>query len=64
MKRPLKGWWTVIFNAANAALLTMEVFEMKWSVPDQYVEAWMGVFIAANFVLRFMTDTPVGSGEK
>lgn len=61
MTRPLKGYWTVLFNAANAILLTMEVFEMKWSVPPEYTEIWMATFIAANFVLRFMTDTPVGS---
>lgn len=63
MKRPLKGWWTVAFNAANAVLLTMEVFEMKWSVPAEYTEIWMATFIAANFVLRFMTDTAVGKAE-
>lgn len=63
MTRPLKGWWTVLFNAANAILLTMEVYEAKWSVPDEWVPVWMAIFIAANFVLRFMTDTPVGRSK-
>lgn len=63
MKRPLKGWWTVLFNIANAVLLTMEVYEAKWSVPDEWLTVWMAAFIAANFLLRFMTTTPVGRSE-
>lgn len=63
MNRPLKGWWTVAWNAANALVFTLDMIEATYSVPDDWQPIWLAAYIVGNFVLRFLTTTPVGRAE-
>lgn len=63
MGRTLKGWRTILWNVANAVLLSMEVAESQYSIPDGYMEIWFAVYIAVNILLRLVTTSPVGGKQ-
>lgn len=58
--RPLKGWWTVAFNALIAGLASIQAGDLATVVPDQYLPLALAVFAAINVGLRTLTTTPVG----
>lgn len=67
MKRPLKGWWTVLFNIlaaspllADAILATLTQAEVQALIPVHLLPYYGLAVTAANIWLRSITDTPLG----
>ena len=56
----LKGWKTILFNVVMAIILLVDKQADLWGIPPGTAET---ILIVGNFVLRFLTTTPVG-GEK
>lgn len=56
----LRGYRTILFNLANAAVLGMDAAKLGFDVPDAWVPYWMGCYVAGNILLRLVTTTPVG----
>jgi hypothetical protein len=56
----VKGWRTLLFNAAGAVLGVLIAFDWDTVLPAKYVGAGAIIVFAANMGLRYITDTPVG----
>jgi hypothetical protein len=56
----VKGWRTLLFNAAGAVLSVLIAFDWDTVLPAKYVGAGAIIVFAANMGLRYITDTPVG----
>ncbi len=59
----MKGYRTLIWNAANAGILAMEVTDASYAIPQEWMPIWLSVYIVGNFVLRLRTTGPVGSKD-
>jgi hypothetical protein len=56
----MKGWRTLAFNLATAALGVIAAFDWTGSLPAEYAWAGLAIVSAANIGLRFITNTPIG----
>lgn len=56
----LKGYKTLLWNAANAVIAAMEMANATYQLPDAWMPYWVAVYIAGNIILRLMTTGPVG----
>ena len=59
----MKGYRTLIWNAANAVVPAMMAAEAAYQIPDEWMPYWMGVFILGNVILRMKTTTALGSAK-
>lgn len=59
----MKGYRTILWNAANAAILAMEVTDSAYTIPQEWMPIWLAVYIGGNFFLRFVTTGPVGGKQ-
>lgn len=50
----MKGWKTILFNAAGLAVAVSEILPPKYA---------LYVALIGNGLLRFFTTTPIGKGE-
>lgn len=75
MRRRLKGWRTVFFNAAAAlpvialelapvVLPVMSLPELQAVLPQGWLPWWILGVTLGNMALRAVTDTPLGKAEK
>lgn len=55
-----KGWKTVTFNVLSALAATLELTGITAMLPEEYHLHYVVVLSAVNFLLRLITDTPVG----
>lgn len=56
----MKGWKTIAWNVANGVVVAMEVANTSFTIPDEWVPYWLGVYVVGNIILRLVTDGPVG----
>lgn len=56
----MRGYRTLIWNAANAAVLAMDAAKVGYDIPDEWQPYWLMAYIMGNFLLRFITTGPVG----
>jgi hypothetical protein len=74
MKRPLKGWWTVIFNVLAASPLALDAAqpliiailalpEFQALIPQALLPYYALALAGVNIWLRSITDTPIGKAE-
>jgi len=61
MTNLLKGKRTIIWNVLNGLIYMMDQFTAQYNVPPEFEQLWMGVYVAGNIILRYMTDTKVFS---
>lgn len=57
----MKGFRTLIWNAANAVVPVLELVNASYRMPDEWMPYWLAAFILGNVVLRWKTTTPVGT---
>ena len=57
----MKGYRTLIWNAANAVVPAMMAAEAAYQIPEEWMPYWMGVFILGNVILRMKTTTALGT---
>lgn len=68
IREKLKGWKTVLFGVAVAALGTWDAlsasgFDITPFIPEAYRPIAISVIGLAVVTLRFVTSTPVGAKE-
>ena len=56
-----KGYRTVTFNLVTAIVPVMELANMTYAIPHNWMPYWIFAFILGNVILRYMTTTPIGS---
>jgi len=56
----MKGWKTILFNVLMGIILLVENQAGLWGIPAGIAET---VIIVGNFILRFLTTTPVGKSS-
>jgi len=56
----LKGYKTILFNAAATIVPILELTEMYDLVPESYLPIYMLGVAVINLYLRTVTTTPVG----
>lgn len=54
----MKGWKTILFNVIGAILLVAENQGEAFGLGTETIAT---IILVGNFVLRFLTNTPVGS---
>lgn len=59
----LKGWRTIIFGAAIAALGAIQAADIAQVIPNEWVGVVMSVIGAVIMILRSMTDSSIGKSE-
>jgi hypothetical protein len=55
----MKGWRTLLWNAANAVVYSLDLVMAGYSIPEEWKPVWLGAYFAGNVVLRFMTTSGV-----
>lgn len=53
----MKGWKTITFNVLMGILLLVQHQAHLWEIPEGIAET---ILVVGNFILRFVTSTPVG----
>ena len=53
----MKGWKTIAFNVLMGILLLVQHQADLWNIPAGIAET---ILVVGNFILRFLTSTPVG----
>ena len=53
----MKGWKTIAFNVLMGLLLLVDNQAHLWNIPPGVAET---ILVVGNFVLRFLTTSPVG----
>lgn len=58
----MKGYRTLIWNAANGIVFGLDAAKMGfgYEIPADWLPWWLGAYVAGNIILRFMTTGPVG----
>ena len=56
----MKGWKTILFNVVTAGLLVAEKLGADFGLSDSIIAT---VALVGNFVLRFLTTTPIGKSS-
>ena len=56
----MKGWKTIAFNVITALLLVAEKMGADFGIADSVIAT---VALVGNFILRFLTTTPVGKSS-
>lgn len=56
----MKGYKTLIFNAAVAAFGTLDATVLGGVIPTEYLPTVIAVIGAVNMILRALTNTPLG----
>lgn len=55
----MKGWKTIVWNLANAVVLSMDVADTAYSIPNEWQPYWLAIYVIGNIALRMVTTTPV-----
>ena len=53
----MKGWKTIVFNVIGAILLVAENQGVAFGLSPETIAT---ILLVGNFILRFLTTTPVG----
>lgn len=56
----MKGWKTIVFNVIGAILLVAENQGVAFGLSPETIAT---ILLVGNFVLRFLTTTPVGKNH-
>lgn len=59
----MKGYRTIIWNAANAVVPAMQAVSASYQIPDEWMPYWLAIFIIGNVILRIKTTTALGSSK-
>lgn len=59
----LKGWRTVIVNAAFAVIPILDMAEFAALVPVEYMNYYVFAMVLANWWMRKITTTRIGAVE-
>lgn len=59
----MKGYKTILWNAANAVVPAMMAADAAYQIPDDWMPVWIAVYIAGNVILRVFTTTPLGKAK-
>lgn len=54
----MKGWKTIVFNVLLGVLYLLDVQGLSWGLSAEVVST---LAVVGNFVLRFFTNSKVGS---
>jgi len=56
----LKGYKTLLFNILAAIIPILELTELRYIIPEEYMPVYMLVVAIGNVYLRTVTTTPMG----
>jgi hypothetical protein len=57
----MKGWKTIVFNILMGILLVIDQQGVNWGLSIEKIAA---IGTVGNFILRFITTTPIGITKK
>ncbi len=59
----MKGYRTIIWNAANAVIPAMQAVDAAYQIPAEWMPYWIAAFIVGNVILRIKTTTALGASK-